>query len=119
MLNNCTLMGRLVKDPELRKTGNKTEVVNFTIAVERNYTNADDEREVDFIDCVAWRGTAKFIADYFEKGRMIIVNGELNIRKWEDDDGNKRRNAEITVISAYFGDSKKDTEDSKKKNKKR
>ena len=108
MLNHITIMGRLTRDPELRRTGSGVAVANFTIACDRDFIPKDGgEREVDFIDCIAWRGTGEFVAKNFTKGRMIVVDGRLEIRDWTDKEGNKRRNAEIVVSSAYFGDSKK------------
>lgn len=109
MLNHITIMGRLSKDPELRRTNSGTAVVSFSIACDRDYSGKDGgEKKVDWIECVAWRNTAEFISKYFSKGRMIVVDGRLEIRDYTDKDGNKRRSAEINVASAYFGDSKKD-----------
>ena len=108
MLNHITIMGRLTRDPELRRTGTGTAVTSFTIAVDRDIANKETgERETDFIDCNAWRNTAEFIAKYFTKGSMAIVSGKLQIRNWTDKEGNKRRNAEVVADSVYFGDSKK------------
>ena len=109
MLNHITLMGRLTRDPELRRTGSGIAVASFTLAVDRDFSPRDGgERETDFIDCVAWRQTGEFISKYFTKGRMIVVEGRLEMRDWTDKDGNKRRNAEVIVANAYFGDSKRD-----------
>lgn len=107
MLNHITIMGRLTKDPELRRTGSGTAVASFTLAVERDRKNDDGERETDFIDCVAWRGTGEFVEKYFSKGSMAIVSGRLQIRNWTDKEGGKRRIAEVVADSVYFGDSKK------------
>ena len=108
MLNHITVMGRLTKDPELRRTGNGVAVTSFTLAVDRDYNPKDGgEKEVDFIDCNAWRSTGEFVAKNFSKGRMIIVSGRLQIRNWTDKEGNKRRNAEVVADSVYFGDSKR------------
>ena len=108
MLNVCTIMGRLVRDPELRRTGSGVAVTSFTLAVDRDFNPKDGgEKEVDFIDCNAWRGTAEFVSKYFSKGSMAIVSGRLQIRTWNDKDGNKRRSAEVVADSVYFGDSKK------------
>ena len=107
MLNRIILMGRLTRDPELRKTGNGTAVTSFTLAVDRDYKPQDGERETDFIDVVAWRGPAEFVFKYFSKGRMAVVEGRLQVRDWTDKDGNKRRNTEVIADSVYFGDSKK------------
>ena len=113
MLNHITLMGRLVRDPELRRTGSGIAVASFRIAVDRDYSPKDGgERKADFIDCVAWRQTGEFISKYFTKGRMIVVDGRLEMRDWTDKDGNKRIAAEVNVSNAYFGDSKRDGEGS-------
>lgn len=109
MLNHIVLMGRLTRDPELRRTGSGIAVASFTIAVDRDFSGKDGgEKETDFIDIVAWRGTAEFVSRYFAKGRMAIVSGRLQIRNWTDKDGNKRRNAEVVADHVYFGDSKKE-----------
>ena len=109
MLNHITLMGRLVRDPELRRTGTGIAVASFRIAVDRDFAPKDGgERKADFIDCVAWRQTGEFISKYFTKGRMIVVDGRLEMRDWTDKDGNKRTSAEVVVDNAYFGDSKRD-----------
>ena len=109
MLNHITLMGRLVRDPELRRTGSGVAVASFRVAVDRDYMSKDGgERKADFIDCVAWRQTGEFISKYFTKGRMIVVDGRLEMRDWTDKDGNKRTSAEINVANAYFGDSKRE-----------
>lgn len=107
MLNHITLMGRLVRDPELRYTGNSVPVANFTVAVDRDYQSEGGERQADFIDCCAWRGTAEFISEYFHKGNMIAVSGRLQSRKWEDQDGNKRTGWEVKADSVYFCERKK------------
>ena len=109
MLNHIVIMGRLTRDPELRRTGSGTAVVNFRVAVDRDFAPKDGgERKTDFIDCVAWRQTGEFISKHFTKGRMIVVEGRLEMREWEDKEGKKRTTAEIVVDNAYFGDSKKD-----------
>lgn len=105
MLNDITIMGRLTHDPELRKAG-ETSVCSFSIACDRDFKNADKERETDFIDVVAWRALAETVAKYFTKGRTAVVRGRLQIRDWTDRDGNKRRSAEIVAENVYFGDSK-------------
>ena len=113
MLNHITIMGRLVRDPELRRTGSGIAVASFTVAVDRDFGGRDGgERETDFIDCVAWRQTGEFVSKYFTKGRMIVVSGRLQIRQWTDKDGNKRRTAEVVADSCYFGDSKKEGDSS-------
>ena len=107
MLNKIILMGRLTRDPELRKTQSGTAVASFTLAVDRDYKPQDGERETDFIDIVAWRGTAEFVFKYFYKGRMAVVEGRLQVRDWKDKDGNKRRSTEVIADNVYFGDSKR------------
>ena len=109
MLNHITIMGRLTRDPELRRTGSGVAVASFTVAVDRDFAPKDGgEKETDFIDCVAWRQTGEFVSKYFTKGRMAVVSGRLQIRSWTDKDGNKRRTAEIVADNVYFGDSKRD-----------
>ena len=111
MLNHITIMGRLTRDPELRRTGSGVAVASFTVAVDRDFGGRDGgEKETDFIDCVAWRQTGEFVSKYFTKGRMIVVSGRLQIRSWNDKDGNKRRTAEVVADNCYFGDSKRDGE---------
>ena len=109
MLNHITIMGRLTRDPALRRTGSGIAVASFTVAVDRDFSGKDGgEKETDFIDCVAWRQTGEFVSKYFTKGRMIVVSGRLQIRNWNDKDGNKRRSAEVVADNCYFGDSKKE-----------
>ena len=111
MLNHITIMGRLTRDPELRRTGSGVAVTSFCLAVDRDFNPKDGgEKEVDFIDCNAWRNTAEFVSKYFTNGSMAIVSGRLQIRNWTDKDGNKRRNAEVVADSVYFGDSKKSSD---------
>ena len=111
MLNHIVVMGRLTRDPELRRTGSGVAVTSFTVAVDRDFGNRDNgERETDFIDCVAWRQTGEFVSKYFAKGRMAVVSGRLQIRNWTDKEGNKRRTAEIVADNVYFGDSKREGE---------
>ena len=113
MLNHITIMGRLTRDPELRYTQSQTPVASFTLAVDRDFGGRDgQDRQTDFIDCVAWRSTAEFISKYFAKGSMAVVAGRLQIRDWVDKEGNKRRNAEIVVDNIYFGESKRRDNDS-------
>ena len=108
MLNHITIMGRLTRDPELRRTGSGIAVASFTVAVDRDFGGRDGgERETDFIDCVAWRQTGEFVSKYFTKGSMIVVSGRLQIRNWNDKDGNKRRSAEVVADNCYFGESKR------------
>ncbi len=106
MLNHIVIMGRLTKNPELRRTGTGVAVASFTLAVDRDFTGKDSEKETDFIDCVAWRGTGEFVSKYFTKGRMACVSGRLQLRDWTDKDGNKRRAAEVVADNVYFADSK-------------
>lgn len=110
MLNHIDLMGRLTRDPELRRTGSGTAVANFALAVDRDFKSQSGEKETDFIDCVAWRSTAEFVSKYFKKGSMAVVSGRLTIRVWDDKDGNKRRTAEVVADSVYFGSSKREAE---------
>ena len=112
MLNNIVLMGRLVRDPELRRTGSGTAVASLTLAVDRDYKSQSGEKETDFIDIVAWRSTAEFVCKYFTKGRMAVVEGRLQVRDWTDRDGNKRRSYEVLADTVYFGDSKRAVSDS-------
>ena len=111
MLNHIVVMGRLTRDPELRRTGSGVAVTSFTVAVDRDFGNRESgERETDFIDCVAWRQTGEFVSKYFAKGRMAVVSGRLQIRNWTDKEGNKRRTAEVIADNVYFGDSKREGE---------
>lgn len=112
MLNKIILMGRLTRDPELRRTGSGTAVTSFSLAVDRDFKSQSGEKETDFIDIVAWRSTAEFVSKYFTKGRMAVVEGRLQIRDWTDKDGGKRRSAEVVADNVYFGDSKRDGGDS-------
>ena len=107
MLNHITIMGRLTKDPELRRTGSGVAVASFRVAVDRDYAQNGQERKTDFIDCVAWRQAGEFVAKYFKKGSMIVVEGRLEMRTWEDRDGIRHTSAEINVENAYFGESKR------------
>lgn len=108
MLNNIVIMGRLTRDPELRRTISGVVVSSFTLACERDFAAQGETRETDFIDIVAWRYTAEFVEKYFSKGQMAIVTGRLQIRNWEDKEGNKRRSAEILADHVYFGEAKRD-----------
>ena len=111
MLNHITIMGRLTRDPELRRTGTGIAVASFSVAVDRDFSGRDArEKETDFIDCVAWRQTGEFVSKYFTKGSMIVVSGRLQIRSWTDKDGNKRRTAEVVADNVYFGESKRSNE---------
>ena len=107
MLNHITIMGRLTRDPELRRTGSGVAVANFTVACDRDFAGKDGgEKETDFIDCVAWRQTGEFVSKYFTKGRMAVVSGRLQIRKWKTDQGENRYATEVVADYVYFGDSK-------------
>lgn len=113
MLNRIIIMGRLARDPELRRTQSGTAVASFTLAVDRDFKDkATGERSTDWIDVVAWRNTAEFVSRYFTKGRMAVVEGRLQVRDWTDKEGNKRRTAEIVAENVYFGDSKRDSDSS-------
>ena len=108
MLNKIFIMGRLTRDPELRRTQGGNAVTSFALAVDRDFKSADGTKETDFIDVVAWRNTAEFAAKYFTKGRMAVVEGRLQMRDWTDKEGNKRRSAEVVADNIYFGDSKRE-----------
>lgn len=109
MLNKIFIMGRLTRDPELRRTQTGTPVASFSLAVDRDFKDkSTGERTADFIDVVAWRQTGEFVSRYFTKGRMAVVEGRLQNRNWTDRDGNKRTINEIVADQVYFGDSKKD-----------
>lgn len=113
MLNHIVLMGRLTRDPELRRTQAGVPVTTFSLAVDHDVPNRETgERGVDFIDVVAWRQTAEFVSKYFAKGRMAVVSGRLQMRKWTDNQGNKRTSAEVVADNVYFGDSKRDNDGS-------
>lgn len=108
MLNHSTLMGRLVRDPELRNTQSGTAVASFTLAVDRDFADKETgNKATDFIDVVAWRQTGEFVSKYFTKGMMAVVSGRLQIREWTDKEGNKRKTAEIVADNVYFGEGKK------------
>lgn len=110
MLNRIAIMGRLTRDPELRRTGSGAAVASFTVAVGRDFADkSTGERETDFIDCVAWRSTGEFVSKYFQKGSMTVVSGRLQIRSWTDKNGDKRRTAEVVADSVYFGSTKRET----------
>lgn len=108
MLNHITIMGRLTRDPELRKINTGVSVASFTIACDRDF-GKDNQKETDFVDIVAWKNTADFVSKFFSKGRMAVVSGRLQIRSWNDKDGNKRKTAEIIADNIYFGDSKSES----------
>lgn len=108
MLNTITIMGRLTRDPELRRTSSGVAVASFTLACERDFAPQGEARGTDFIDIVSWRYTAEFVEKYFSKGQMAVVSGRLQIRNWQDKEGNKRRSAEILADHVYFGEAKRD-----------
>lgn len=110
MLNKAILMGRFTRDPELRSTPQGISTCSFSIAVDRNFVRAGEERKADFINCVAWRQTAEFISKYFKKGNLIAVEGSIQTRSWDDADGKKRYATEVIVSQAYFAESKKDSQ---------
>ena len=113
MLNHIVIMGRLTRDPELRRTGSGVAVTSFTVAVDRDFANKESgEKETDFIDCVARKHTGEFVANHFRRGSMAVVAGRLQIRGWTDKDGNKRRSAEVIADQVYFGEAKKAETDS-------
>lgn len=106
MLNHIVIMGRLTRDPEMRHTQSGTPVVSFSLAVDRDFKNQNGDKETDFIDCTAWRSTAEFVDKYFHKGSLAVVSGRLQIRDWQDKEGNKRRSAEVVADNIYFAESK-------------
>lgn len=109
MLNHIVIMGRLTRDPELRRTASGIACTSFTLAVDRDFApRGSDEKGCDFIECIAWRQAGEFVSKYFTKGRMAVVSGRLEIRDWTDKEGNKRKTAEVNVANIYFGDSKKE-----------
>lgn len=110
MLNKAILMGRLTRDPELRYTQSNLPVVSFTIAIDRRYTGENGEKQTDFIDIVAWRKTAEFVAQWFAKGQMIVVVGSIQSRRWQDKNGNNRVSIEVNADEVQFGESKKSRE---------
>ena len=111
MLNHIVIMGRLTRDPELRTTQSGVSVTSFTVAVDRDFGGRDgSEKQTDFIDCVAWRQTADFVSKYFTKGRMAVVSGRLQSRKWQDRGGNNRTSWEVVADNVYFGDSRRDND---------
>ena len=109
MLNSVIIMGRLTRDPELRRTQSGTAVTSFTMAVDRDFKSQSGEKETDFIDVVAWRNTGEFAAKYLAKGRMAAVEGRIQVRDWQDKDGNRRKSVEVVADNVYFADSKRDS----------
>ena len=117
MLNKIIIMGRLTRDPELRRTGSGTSVTSFSLACDRDFKSQSGEKETDFIEVVAWKNTAEFVSKYFSKGRMAVVEGRLQIRDWTDKSGNKRTTAEVVADNVYFADSKRsESNDNQKEN---
>ncbi len=117
MLNKIIIMGRLTRDPELRRTGSGTAVTSFSLACDRDFKSQSGEKETDFIEVVAWKNTAEFVSKYFSKGRMAVVEGRLQIRDWTDNAGNKRTTAEVVADNVYFADSKRsESNDNQKEN---
>ena len=115
MLNKIVIIGRLTAEPELRHTANATPVASFTVAVERDFKGNDGQKQTDFINCVAWRSTAEFVSKYFGKGSMAAVSGRLQIRSYQDREGNNRTVAEVLAENVYFGESRRsnDSRDSR------
>ena len=109
MLNKVIIMGRLTRDPELRRTQGGTAVTSFTMAVDRDFKSQSGEKETDFIDVVAWRNTGEFAAKYLAKGRMAAVEGRIQVRDWQDKDGNRRKSVEVVADNVYFADAKRDS----------
>ena len=117
MLNKIIIMGRLTRDPELRRTGSGTSVTSFSLACDRDFKSQSGDKETDFIEVVAWKNTAEFVSKYFSKGRMAVVEGRLQIRDWTDKAGNKRTTAEVVADNVYFADSKRsESNDNQKEN---
>lgn len=108
MLNRIILMGRLTREPELRTTQSGVSVVSFTLAVDRDFQSRGEEKQTDFLDIVAWRGTADFVSKYFRKGQLVAVEGRLQTRKWEDKEGNKRTAYEVVADSVHFAERKQE-----------
>lgn len=110
MLNKAILMGRLVAEPELRRTQNDTSVTSFTLAVDRTYARQGEQKQTDFIDIVAWRQTADFVSKWFHKGMLVAVSGRIQTRNWEDKQGNKRKSTEVVAEDVYFAEPKRDSQ---------
>lgn len=110
MLNKVILMGRFTRDPELRSTPQGISTCAFSIAVDRNFVRQGEERKADFINCVAWRQTAEFISKYFKKGSMVALEGSIQTRSWDDNEGKKRYATEVIVNQVYFAESKRDAQ---------
>lgn len=110
MLNKVILMGRFTRDPELRSTPQGTSTCAFSLAVDRNFVRQGEERKADFINCVAWRQTAEFISKYFKKGSLVALEGSIQTRSWDDNEGKKRYATEVIVNQVYFAESKRDSQ---------
>ena len=110
MLNKVILMGRFTRDPELRSTPQGISTCSFSIAVDRNFVRQGEERKADFINCVAWRQTAEFISKYFKKGSLVALEGSIQTRSWDDNEGKKRYATEVIVNQVYFAESKRDSQ---------
>lgn len=110
MLNKVILMGRFTRDPELRSTPQGVSTCSFSIAVDRNFARQGEERKADFINCVAWRQTAEFISKYFKKGNMVALEGSIQTRSWDDNEGKKRYATDVVVSQVYFAESKRDSQ---------
>jgi len=110
MLNKVILMGRFTRDPELRSTPQGISTCSFSLAVDRSFVRQGEERKADFINCVAWRQTAEFISKYFTKGSLIAVEGSIQTRSWDDNEGKKRYATEVIVNQAHFAESKRDSQ---------
>lgn len=108
MLNRIVIMGRLTRNPELRRTAQGTAVTSFRLACDRDFKGQNGEKGTDWIDVVAWKTTAEFVTKYFSKGRMALVEGRLQSREWTDKDGKKREAVEVVAENVYFGDSKRE-----------
>ena len=108
MLNKVVLMGRFTRDPELRATPQGESVLSFSLAVDRDFVKQGEERKADFINCVAWKGTAEFISKYFKKGSMAALEGRIQTRSWDNNEGKKSFATEVVVNNIYFGESKRE-----------
>ena len=111
MLNKVILMGRLVREPEMRYTATNVPVVTFTLAVDRGFKR-ENEQSTDFINVVAWRNTAEFVAKWFSKGQLVAVSGKLQVRSWTDREGYKRNATEVVADECFFAESKRANDDS-------
>ncbi len=107
MLNKVILMGRLTANPELRHTNSNIPVITFTLAVNRRFARQGEQQQTDFIDIVAWRGTAEFVSKYFTKGQLVAVCGSLQTRTWQDQNGNNRKSVEVSAEEVHFAEPKR------------